>query len=537
MSPSERFDAIVVGGGHNGLVAAAYLARAGVSTLVLERRAEAGGAVGTTELAPGIRVPTLAQTVGRLRPSVVRDLDLASHGLALVAPDVRVFAPALDGRAVILRSDPGRTAEGLRDWSMRDAAAYQDADRLVRALGRFLADLMGRTPPDISSPGLGDALGGLRLGRTFRGLGREDSRTLLRVLPMAVADLVAEWFETDAVRAAVAWRGIRFTALGPWSGGSANVLLMDSAGTDAGIAGESVFAKGGPGALARALEGAARAAGAVIRTSAEAIRVIDDGARVRGVELASGETVDAKLVVAAIDPKRLLTGLVDPVTLGPSMRWRAGNIRTPGVVARVDLALSGLPTFPAAARDERVLRGRILLAGGIDAMERAHDAAKAGTIPQAPVLEATIPSLVDPSLVDGGPAGTHVMSVLVQPVPYALREGGWDARREELGDLVARTLEAYAPGIGGLVTGRRIVTPLDLERDWGLTGGHPLHAEPTLDSWYAWRPLLGWARYRMPVEGLYLAGSGAHPGGGVTGWPGHNAAREILADRRRWARA
>jgi phytoene dehydrogenase-like protein len=536
MSGNGRFDAIVVGGGHNGLVAAAYLAKAGVRTLVLERRDEAGGAVGTTELAPGVRTPALAQTVGRLRPSVVRDLDLATHGLSLVAPDVRVFAPSLDGRAVVLRADPGRTAEGLRDWSMRDAAAYQDADRLVRSLGKFLGELMGRTPADLSAPGLGDALGGLQLGRTFRGLGREDSRTLLRVLPMAAADLVAEWFETDAVRAAIAWRGVRYTALGPWSGGSANVLLMDAAGTDAGITGETVFAKGGPGALAAALEAAAVAAGATIRTGAGVARVLDDGARARGVELESGETLDAKVVVAAIDPKRLLTGLVDPVTLGPSMRWRAGNIRTPGVVAKVDLALAALPVFPAAGGDERLLRGRILLVGGIDAMERAHDAAKTGRLPEAPILEATIPSLVDPSLVEGATAGTHVMSILVQPVPYALREGDWEARREELGDLVLRTLEAHAPGIGGLVTARRVVTPRDLERDWGLTGGHPLHAEPTLDSWYAWRPLLGWARYRMPVEGLYLAGSGAHPGGGVTGWPGRNAAQEILADRRRWSR-
>ena len=530
---STAYDAIVIGAGHNSLVTAGYLSKSGLRTLVVERRERVGGIADTTELAPGARVPTLMHTVGRLRPSVVRDLDLKRHGLTLLAPEVRVFAPSPDGTALILYGDPARTAEGLHGRSEKDAAAYPDFDRRVRVLSRFLAALGDETPPDIVSPGFGDALLGLRLGRAFRGLGRLDARTILRVLPMAVADFVAESFETDALQAAIAWRGVRFASLGPWSGGSTAVLLGDSAGNDGGAAGETVYARGGPGALAEALAAAARTLGAEVRTSADVIAVTTADGRATGVALASGEEIAAPMVVSGADPKRTLLDLVDPVTLGPSMRWRAGNIRQPGVVAKVNLVLSVVPRFPAANGDERLLRGRILVAPGIDPIERAFDASKYGRPSETPVLEATIPSLADPTLVSGAPEGTQVMSVIAQYAPYRLRDGDWDASREALGDCVMAVLESVAPGISSLVAARQVLTPLDLERDFGLTGGHPLHAEPALDSFFLWRPLLGYARYRLPVEGLYLCGSAAHPGGGISGWPGQNAAREILADAKK----
>ncbi len=533
---ATAYDAVVIGAGHNSLVTAGYLAKGGLRTLVVERRERVGGIADTTELAPGARVPTLMHTVGRLRPSVVRDLDLKRHGLTLLAPEVRVFAPSPDGNAVTLHGDVARTAEGLRSRSEKDAAAYPDFDRRVRVLSRFLAALGDETPPDIVSPGFADALLGLKLGRAFRGLGRLDARTILRVLPMAVADFVAESFETDALQAAVAWRGVRFASMGPWSGGSTAVLLGDSAGNDGGAAGETVYARGGPGALADALAAAARAFGAEVRTGTEVVTVTTADGRATGVALASGEEIAAPLVVSGADPKRTLLDLVDPVTLGPSMRWRAGNIRQPGVVAKVNLVLSGVPRFPAANGDERLLRGRILVAPGIDAIERAFDASKYGRPSDTPVLEATIPSLADPTLVSGAPEGTQVMSVIAQYAPYRLRDGDWDTSREALGDRVLAVLESVAPGISSLVAARQVLTPLDLERDFGLTGGHPLHAEPALDSFFLWRPLLGYARYRMPVEGLYLCGSGAHPGGGISGWPGQNAAREILADAQKRGR-
>jgi phytoene dehydrogenase-like protein len=537
-SPSRTWDAVIVGAGHNGLIAAAYLARAGLSTLVLERRALVGGIADTHELKPGVRVPAVAQTVGRLKPSVVRDLGLRGHGLRLIAPEVRVFAPAPDGSAITLYDDVQRTADGLRARSGHDAANYPGFDRLVRSLGRFLAELGGSAPPDIHAPGLGDALTGLKLTRAFRGLGKHDGRAVLRVLPMAIADFVAESFETDALRGILAARGIQNTAMGPWSAGTTAVFLADSAGNDGGAAGQTVFARGGPGALSEALAAAVRAAGGEIRTAAEVIKVNSPDGRVTGVVLASGEEIGARIVIAGIDPKQVLTRLVDPVTIGPSLRWRAANIRTSGTVAKVNLALAGLPVFSAAGSGpeaERLLRGRIVIAPGIDYVERAFDASKYGELSPAPYLEATIPSLVDPTLVDEPRAGARrpprqVMSIHLQYAPYTLRAGTWPARREELGDLALATLEAYAPGISKLVVARQVLTPLDLERHYGLSGGHLYHAEPSLDSFFLWRPLLGSARYRLPVDGLYLAGSGAHPGGGLTGIPGQNAAREILSD-------
>lgn len=535
MSPAvaarRPYDAIVVGGGHNGLVTASYLGKAGLRTLVLERRGTVGGAAQTTELAPGIRVPTLAHTVGRLRPSVVRDLGLKAHGLSLVGPDVRVFAPGPSGEAIVLWGDNDRTAEGLRARSARDAEAWAGFDRLVRSLSGFLAEIAARTPPDIEAPGMGDALAGLQLGRMFRGLGRRDARTLTRVLPMAVADFVAESFETDALQAAVAWRGVQYTSMGPWSAGSTAVLLADSAGNDGGAAGQTVFARGGPGALSAALEAAARAAGVEIRTETEVAYITSRDGQVTGIALADGEEIAARVVVSGVDPKRTLTQLADPIAVGPNLLWRAGNIRTPGTVAKVNLALSSLPVFPAAGADgAALLRGRIVITPGIDAMERAHDAAKYGRTAAEPMLEATIPSLADPSLVDGAADGTHVMSVIVQPAPHTLRDTDWDTQRESFGDGVVAALDGYAPGFAALVTARQVLTPLDLERDYGLTGGHPMHGEHGLDQFFLWRPLLGHARYRFGLDGLYLAGSGAHPGGGVTGQPGQNAAREIVSD-------
>ncbi len=536
-------DAIVVGGGHNGLVAAAYLARAGLRILVLERRPVVGGTVGTVVVRRGVRAPAVFATVGRLRASVARDLRLRDHGLRLVAPQTVLVGLQPEGPAVVFERDREVTAVRLAAFSAADAAGYAAIDGRVRRLARLLAALNATTPPDLRSPGLEDALAGLRLGRAFRDLGRADGRALLRWLPMAIADALVDDVPSEPVRAALVWGGLRFAAFGPRSAGSTAWLLTQVAGTSAGAVGETVYALGGPGALAEALASAVRAAGGEIRTEAEVVRVLEAGGRVAGVVVASGEEIRAPVVVSALDPKRTLLDLLDPVVVGPELRWRAGNLRTAGTTAVVRLVLRRLPNVPSLAvvdgEPERLLRGRLLVgATSLATLEAAFDAAKYGRVSEQPVLEVTIPSLADPPLVAGARAGTHVLHALVQWAPRVLQGTDWSAARGALLEAVVARLEEVAPGIGDLVGASQVVTPEDLETEYGLTGGHVLHVEPGLDAFFLWRPLLGWARYRLPVEGLYLAGPGAHPGGGVTGLPGRNAARAVLADlgRRGWGR-
>ncbi len=535
--PTPDWDAIVVGGGHNGLVCGAYLARSGMRTLILERRPTVGGALATAEIVPGARIPVYAHTVGRLRGSIARDLGLAADGLRLVQPAARATSLRPDGPAITLWADPTRTAADLAPISRRDAAAWPGVDAEVRTLGGVLSRLMSITPPDPSAAVPGDILAALRIGMHLRGLDETDARSLLRVLPQPIADFLEDRLETDALRAMIAVRGIRYSSMGPHSAGTTQVMLADSAGNDGGAAGETVYVRGAPGALAAALASAVRRAGAEIRTGSEVTRVRSAGGRATGVVFRNGEELSAPVVVSGLDPRSTLLDLVDPEDLGPRLGWQAGNLRQSGVTAKVDLALSELPAFTGLTGDDAAmrLRGRLVVAPSVRYLDVAHDAAKYGRMSDQPWLEATIPSLVDPLLVDGAAASgvRHVMSILVQAAPRILRDDDWATARDVLVERTMATLETVAPGIGRLVVARQVHTPEDLERDLGISGGHPLHGEPGLDQWFAWRPLLGFARYRMPLDGLYLCGSGAHPGGGVTGVPGRNAAREVIADRKR----
>jgi phytoene dehydrogenase-like protein len=528
----ERYDAVIVGAGHNGLVTAGYLAKAGLRTLVLERRSRAGGALATEEVAPGVRAPIGADGLGGLRASVVRDLRLGEYGLRAVEPDVVAFAPSADGSPITLWRDPARTATELRTTRLRDAGGFLAFDRKVRSLVRFLTRVHATQPPDLASPSPADGFTGLTLANALRHLGKRQIRETLRVLPMSVADLVSEALDDEALCGVLGARGIRYSAMGPRSAGTALNFLWDSA-FGGGAAGRTVFARGGPDSLTEALLAAARTNGATVRCGVDVSAIRTSRGSVEGVALASGEEIDARIVASSADPKHTLLRLLDPAEIGPTLSWRARNIRMPGVVAKVTLVLDALPAF--GVDDER-LRGRIVIAPSLDHLEGAFNDSKYGRISGHPYLEATIPTLSDPGL---APDGVHVLTALFQYAPRQLRDEDWDdAARDRVVDRAVRTLEPYAPGIAERIVARHVVTPEDLEREYGLSGGHPMHGEHALDQLFAWRPLLGHARYRLAdVRGLYLCGAGAHPGGGITGGPGSNAARAILADARRARRS
>jgi phytoene dehydrogenase-like protein len=517
-------DIVIVGGGHNGLVAAFYLARAGRRPLVLERRERVGGAAATEEIAPGFRAPILAHAIGPIRPDVARDMRLESEGLSLIAPDPYLVAPSPDGRAIAFSRDPSQTATSIAAFSQRDAQRYPEFQASLTRIARLLERVQDGPPPDIDRPSPSDLWSLAQSGRSFRALGRRDGFRLLRWMPMAAADFVAEWFETDLLQAAIAARGIHGANLGPWSAGSAAILLL-AAALDRLPGGGAMTARGGPGALAAALAKAAESAGARIRTGAGVARILVRNNAAAGVLLENGEEIPASAVVSNADPRQTFLSLIDPLDLEPGFAVRARNYRARGTAAKVHFALDGLPSFTALGGDAARLAGRVHIGPGIDYLERAFDASKYGAFAEEPYLDVTLPSVADPTL---APAGKHVMSVHMQFAPYALVGTDWNARRNALGDAVLKTLAAYSPDIERRVLHRHVLTPADLEREFGLSGGHIHHGELSLDQLFTMRPFLGWARYRTPIAGLFLCGGGTHPGWGITGASGRNAAREIL---------
>lgn len=527
-------DSVIIGAGHNGLTAAFYLAKGGRKPLVLERRPVVGGCATSEEFAPGFKSATLAHTLGPLRPAVVRDMQLERRGVRFVRPDPRLVAPSADGRALIFSTDPARTAEAIRPFSAKDAGRYPEFCGALARAGEFLSALLDMTPPSIDAPSKSELWELLKTGRRFRSLGKKESFALLRWGPMAVADLVAEWFETDLLQAAIAARAIHGTAMGPWSAGTGAVLLL-SAAIDAAPGGSSATAVGGPGAVTRAMADAAREAGAEIRTGAEVKQILIKDGAAHAVVLADGSEIPARTIVSGADPRRTFLGLIDPFELEPGFITRIRNYRVPGTVAKLNFALRGLPAFRGVAGDPAAtLGGRVHIGPGIDYLERAFDASKYGETSRAPYLDIAFPTVHDPTM---APAGRHVMSVHMQYAPFKLRAGDWGTLGPALADGVLRTIEEYAPGVTALVEHRQVITPLDLEREYGLTGGHIHHGELALDQLFTMRPTLGHADYRTPIDGLFLCGSGTHPGNGLTGASGFNASREILKAVRSQRRA
>ncbi|HKV27107.1 MAG TPA: NAD(P)/FAD-dependent oxidoreductase [Candidatus Acidoferrales bacterium] len=596
-------DIIIIGAGHNGLITAFYLARAGFKPLVLETRPTVGGAATTEEFHPGFRASVLDGASGPLVPDVAKDMQLERHGAQWLEPKCRVFAPSPDGRALILHSSAADSAKRIAPFSRHDSEKYLELAKILDDARAFITGLLTMIPPDIDHPTSTDIWNLLGAGRKFRKLGKRDMQRFLRWGPMAVADFVAEFFETDLLRAAIAARGIFAVAAGPWSAGTTALLLLRACGgglpAGAGLPdGNPIYARGGMGALSESMAAAAKQAGAEIRTSAEVERILVKDGAVTGVALKGGEEISATAVVSAADPKRTFLRLVEPVHLAPSFLGQMQHYRCQGTVARVLFALDGLPNFPALKNerdDSAALTGRIHIGPEIDYLERAFDDSKYGEFSRAPFLEAAIPSLLDPSL---APTGKHVMSVHMQYAPYNVnsrtspvrnspatchsesdsRQGAafhaeersaampkaratsggrsfssdisgspssgalasevaspanWPAQRDALRDAVVETLAQYAPDLPSKIIAARVITPLDLEETYGLTGGHIHHGELALDQLFTMRPLIGWARYRTPVRGLFLCGPGTHPGTGPTGASAFNASREILRALRR----
>jgi phytoene dehydrogenase-like protein len=522
-------DVVVIGGGVNGLVAGAWLASRKLSVTVLEQRAVPGGAAITTEFVEGFRAPTLSHSMGPLARDVARALRLDRSGLEIITPDPSLTALGTDRRAVVFHRDPVLTAGSIANVSKADAGRWSEFVKTMQRIARVTAEIHQQAPPSLDNGSAADWWRLLGLGRRARALGRRDLARIARWIPMAVADLTGEWFEHELVQAAVCAHAIFGNPAGPWSAGTGGMLLQRLA-ADPSPVGSGVTARGGPGAVSRALATIAQDAGAAIRPDARVARVLTRDGRTTGVVLDSGEEITARAVVGAIDPKSLMLDLVAPGDLPPTYRLRISNLRARGVTAKINLALTASPVFEALEHDVVPLRGRLLLAPDVDYLERAFDHTKYGEMSAEPWLEVSMPTVLDPAL---APTGRHVLSVCAHFAPRHLRGTTWNQARDVLAKSVMGVLERHAPGLGALVLGSEVLTPEDLEKQWGLSGGHIFHGESTLDqSWIA-RPLVGYADYRTPVAGLYLASAGAHPGGGLTGLPGFIAAGRVEQDLRR----
>ena len=521
-----KYDVVIIGAGHNGLTAAAYLAAAGRRVLVLERRHVVGGAAVTEEVFKGFHFSVCSYVVSLLRPEIIRELDLPRHGLHILPLD-GTFTPMPDGNHLWRVDDHAQTYQAIARHSRADANAYEKYARAMVDMGRFVRPILGLTPADPLSLRPKDLKQLAFLLKQFHSLSLEDRYNQIQLMTMSAADFLDQWFETDVLKATMSASGIIGTFLGIRSPGTAYVLLHHYMGEIDGVFRSWGFARGGTGAISNAIAAAARERGVDIRTNAtvSAIRVRHQ--QVTGVVLENGDEINADIVASSIDPRLTFLHLLDPSMLPDDFVTDVRRYKFRGSSGKVNLALDALPEFTSLPGPGAHLKGAISISPSMDYMERAYDDAKYGRVSRRPYIDMVIPSLSDPTV---APPGQHVMSCFVQYAPYHLAQGTWDEQREAFGDTVIDTIAEYAPNIRNIIHGRQVLTPLDLEREWSLSEGNIFQGELTLEQLFFLRPVPGWAQYRTPVRNLYMCGSATHPGGGIMGAPGRNAARTILQE-------
>jgi phytoene dehydrogenase-like protein len=523
----QSYDAIIIGAGHNGLVTAAYLAKSGKKVLVLERRPIIGGSAVTEEIFPGFKYSAGAHLAGTFSNDIIAELELKKHGLEILPFDPLLFAPALAGNSLVVPREAAKVAEEIGRFSRADAGKFDSFCSLTKKLSCFLAALNGLALPDGTKTASLNIFELAKLGWKFHRLGEKDMYEFLRILPMSIADLLNEWFESDLLKAALAGSGILGSFVGPRQQGTAFNFLHHQLGESNGALRTGGFVRGGIGNLPQAIAQAAQRFGAKIQTGAEVTQILTKSGTAAGVVVENGEEISGTAIISNADVKRTFLRLMGPTYLDPEFLLQVKNIRSRGIVAKINFALDTLPKFKGGSEhvSSAALGGVIHIGPTLDYLERAADDAKYGRFSRQPFLEITIPSVADPSL---APPGKHVMSVWMQYAPYHLRNSNWNAERDALGDTVVNVIEDYATGFKNSILHRQVLTPLDLEQNFGLTEGCIYHAEMSLDQIFFMRPVPGWARYGTPIENLYLCGSGTHPGGGITGLPGYYAAKRVL---------